>query len=397
MVTRRPPLIAPKRRLPTPLVAHARRSGRARGLVAALSLALLAGCGGGEKAESPLSPQAMAAIGTRPGAPREALARAVDELFTDPMLGETRALVVMHRGRIVAERYAPGYGPNTKLIGWSMSKTITGVLIGLLISDGRLTLDESAPVPSWQRPGDPRGEITLRQLLQMRSGLRHVETATPAGDADTVRMLVLDGRDDMAAYAEAQPLVAEPGSRWEYSTATSVILADIAARTLTDSRDPAARRQAVSDYLRSRLFIPAGMTSATPEFDASGTMIGGSMIHATARDWAKFGEFLRNNGMVNGARIVPSDWVRFMLTPAPHNPGYGAQIWLNRHQPSGEEELFPARGKANIFAAIGHLGQYVIVSPDQELTVVRLGKTDHAMRPALVRKLADIVQLYNQD
>jgi len=393
MVTRRPPLIAPKRRLPTLLAARS----RAPALLAALSLALLAGCGGGQQSESPLSAQAMAAIGQRPGAPREALARAVDELFTNPGLGETRALVVMHRGRIVAERYGPGYGPNTRLIGWSMSKTITSVLIGLLISDGRLTLDESAPVPSWQRPGDPRGEITLRQLLQMRSGLRHVETTTPPGDADTVRMLALDGRDDMAAYAEAQPLVAEPGSHWEYSTATSVILSDIATRALTDSRDPAVRRQVVSDYLRSRLFMPAGMNSATPEFDAAGTMIGGSMIHATARDWGRFGEFLRSNGMLNGARIVPSDWVGFMLSPAPHNPGYGAQLWLNRPQPSGKEELFPGRGKANIFAAIGHLGQYVIVSPDQELTIVRLGKTDGPMRPALVRKLADIVQLYNQD
>ncbi len=383
MVTRRPPLIAPKRPLPV--------------FLAALSLALLAGCGGGQKSESPLSPQAMAAIGPRPGAPREALARAVDELFTNPALGETRALVVMHRGRIVAERYGPGYGPNTKLIGWSMSKTITGVLIGLLISDGRLTLDESAPVPSWQRPGDPRGEITLRQLLQMRSGLRHIETSTPPGDADTVRMLALDGRDDMAAYAEAQPLIAEPGSRWEYSTATSVILSDIATRALTDSRDPAVRRQVMTDYLHSRLFMPAGMNSATLEFDAAGTMIGGSMIHATARDWGRFGEFLRSNGMVNGARIVPSDWVGFMLSPAPHNPGYGAQIWLNRPQASGQEELFPGRGKANIFAAIGHLGQYVIVSPDQELTIVRLGKTDGPMRAALVRKLADIVQLYDQD
>lgn len=393
MVTRRPPLIAPKRRLP-PLMAARSLAKLAAPL---LALALLSACGGGEKGESPLSPQALAAIGPRPGAPRQALARAVDELFTDPALGETRALVIMHRGRIVAERYGPGYGPNTRLIGWSMSKTVTGVLIGLLISDGRLTLDESAPVPSWQRPGDPRGEITLRHLLQMRSGLRHVENADPAGDGDTVRMLVLDGRDDMAAYAEAQPLVTEPGSHWEYSTATSVILADIAARALTDSRDPAARRQAVGDYLRSRLFIPAGMPSATPEFDAAGTMAGGSMIHATARDWAHFGEFLRNNGMVNGARIVPSDWVGFMRSPAPHNPGYGAQLWINRPQPNGHEELFPGRGKANIFAAIGHLGQYIIVSPDQELTLVRLGKTDGPMRAALVRKLADIVALYDQD
>ena len=119
------------------------------------------------------------------------------------------------------------------------------MLIGLLVSDGRLRLDESAPVPAWQRPGDPRGEITLRQLLQMRSGLRHSEAGDPVYDSDEVRMLFLDGRDDMAAYAEAQPLEAEPGRKFEYSSATSVILADLAAHALTASRDPAIRRQAV--------------------------------------------------------------------------------------------------------------------------------------------------------
>jgi CubicO group peptidase (beta-lactamase class C family) len=210
-------------------------------------------------------------------------------------------------------------------------------------------------------------------------------------------MLALDGRDDMASYAEAQPLESEAGSVWKYSTSTSVILSDIAARALTDSKDPAVRRQAVSDYLRTRLFTPVGMTSATPEFDAAGTMLGGSMIHATARDWGKFGEFLRNNGAVKGAQIVPNDWIRFMVEPAPHNPGYGAQIWLNAPQPNGHEELFPARAPHSIFACIGHLGQYVIVSPDQHLTIVRLGKTDAAMRPALVQKLGDIVQLYQRD
>jgi CubicO group peptidase (beta-lactamase class C family) len=223
----------------------------------------------------------------------------------------------MYKGRVVAERYGPGYDQGTPLIGWSMSKTVTGVLVGLLVADGRLRLDESLPVPAWQRPGDPRGEITLRQLLQMRSGLRHVEGGEPARDADTVRMLFTDGRDDMAAYAEAQPLEAEPGRQFRYSTATSVILSDIATRALTDSRDPATRRQIMADYLHTRLFEPLGMKSAVAEYDAAGTLEGGSMIHATARDWAKFGEFLRLQGSVQGVRVVPSDWVHFMTTPRP--------------------------------------------------------------------------------
>ena len=342
----------------------------------------------------PLSPAALAAVTARPDAPREALARAVDALFTDPDVGETRTVMILHDGRIVAERYAPGYDRKTRMLGWSMAKSVTGVMIGMLVADGRLRLDQAAPVPLWQRPGDPRGEITLRELLQMQSGLRHREEADPIGDSDTVRMLFTDGRDDMAAYAEAQPLAALPGSRWLYSTATAVILADIAARALTDSRDPTIRRQAVSEYLRTRLFEPLGMRSAVPEFDAAGTMIGGSMITATARDWSRFGEFLRNLGSVHGAQILPRGWVQFMTTPASGNPGYGAQLWLNAPQPGGHEELFPGQAPASLFACIGHLGQYVLVSPEQHLTVVRLGKTDNAKRRVLRARLGDVVALF---
>jgi CubicO group peptidase (beta-lactamase class C family) len=141
-------------------------------------------------------------------------------------------VIVMRGGRIVAERYAPGYHENTRFVSWSMAKSITGVMIGMLVSDGRLRLNRSAPVPAWQRPGDPRGEITLRQLLQMRSGLKHVEAGDPVYRSDEVRMLFLDGRDDMARYAEDQPLDSEPGKTFRYSTATSVILSDLAARAL---------------------------------------------------------------------------------------------------------------------------------------------------------------------
>ncbi len=346
-------------------------------------------------------PAALAAVTMHPDAPREALALAVDALFTDPALQETRAVVVMHNGRIVAERYAAGYDVRTRMLGWSMAKSVTGVMIGLLVADGRLRLDQPAPVPLWQRPGDPRGEITLRELLQMRSGLRHREDADPVSDADTVRMLFLDGRDDMAAYAEAQPLAAVPGREWRYSTATSMILADIAARALTDSHDPDIRRQVVADYLHTRLFEPLGLRSMVPEFDAAGTMIGGSMIEATARDWASFGEFLRNDGTVHGTRILPHSWVQFMTSPAvgaaPRNRGYGAQLWLNAPQPGGHEELFPGRAPATLFACIGHLGQYVLVSPAQHLTVVRLGKTNSDKRAALRGRLGAVVGLFGRN
>lgn len=364
-----------------------------RSIFALASLALLAACGSGDKAPAPLDPAALAAVTGRAGIPREPLARAIDALFTDAAAGETRALVLEVDGRIVAERYGEGFTRTTRLLGWSLSKTVTGLMIGLLVSDGRLRLDESVPVPLWQRSGDPRGEITLRQLLQMRSGLRHVEEAKPVFDGDTARMLFLDGRDNMAAYAEAQPLAAEPGRKFVYSSATTVILSDIAARALTDSTDPAVRRQLVGDYLRTRLLLPLGMRSAVAEFDPAGTLVGAGRIHATARDWARLGEFLRNGGTVGGAQILPHGWIEFMTRPSPAEPGYGAQLWLNRDRRDGKDRLLPGALPGGIVAAVGHLGQYVIVSPAQRVTLVRLGHSDEAQRKVLRERLAAILRL----
>lgn len=370
-----------------------------RSLPLILTLALLpvlAGCSQGKNAADappPVSEQALKAVVKEPGTDREKLARAVDALFAEDA-GETRAVIVMKNGRIVAERYAEGYHENTRFVSWSMAKSVTGVMIGMLVSDGRLRLDETAPVPAWQRSGDPRGEITLRQLLQMRSGLRHAEAIDPIYEADEVRMLFLDGRDDMARYAEDQPLEAEPGRKFEYSTASSVILADLAARVLSPVPDPESRRRAVSDYLRTRLFEPARMKSMLPEFDRAGTLVGGSLIHGTARDWARFGEFLRNKGSVAGAQIIPRQWIEFMVTPSPREAQYGAQIWLNRKPTTGEPSLFPDQGPRDLYACIGHLGQYVLVSPSRGLVVVRLGKTQDDKLDPVVDGLADIVALY---
>lgn len=373
-----------------------------RSLLPIATLALvptLISCGEAPASEPPLSEEALAAVTDDAGAPQEDLARQVDELFTMDGLGETRALVVMADGKIAAERYGEGYGPDTRFVSWSMAKTVTAVMIGMLVADGRLSLDESAPVPHWQRPGDARGEITLRQLLQMRSGLRHTEAGDPPYESSEVRMLFLDGRDDMAAWAEEQPLEAEPGSQFEYSSNTTVILADIAARALTDSEDPDIRRAAVSDYLEARLFGPLGMTSMVPEFDASGTLIGGSLIHGTARDWARFGEFLRRKGRgPGGEQLLPRSWVDAMVSPSPKSPQYGLQTWLNREYReagSGEDHpLFPDRAPQSLFSLIGHMGQYVIVSPSQHLTVVRLGHSDAEQRKAMLQQLADVIELY---
>lgn len=356
--------------------------------------ALMACSGGKDAGPPPVTGEALAAVVKEPGIDRAKLAREIDALFTDPAVGETRAVIVMQGGRIIAERYGPGYHENTRFIGWSMGKTVTAVMVGLLITDGRLKLNETAPIPAWQRTGDPRGEITVKQLLQMRSGLRHSEGANPPYASDEVRMLFLDGRDDMARYAENQPLEAEPGSRFEYSTASTLILADLAGRVLAPGGDPEVRRRAVADYLRTRLFEPVGMRSMVPEFDAAGTLVGGSMIHGTARDWARFGEFLRNGGAVAGAQVVPRGWIEFMAAPSPREKQYGAQMWLNRAPTSGKPALFPDRGPASLFAAVGHLGQYVLVSPRQKLVIVRLGQTPDEQRGNLVERLADVVTLF---
>jgi len=365
-------------------------------ILSLMALPALSACGEeAPAARTEASRESLAAITADDGIGRRRLARAIDALFDEPARsGDSRAVLVLHRGRIVAERYGSEFGKDTRQIGWSMSKSVTGVMIGLLVADGRLRLNESAPVRPWQRSGDPRGDITLRQLLQMRSGLRHSEMTDAVSDADTVRMLFRDGRDDTAAYAEAQPLEAEPGRKFEYSSATTVILCDAAANALTDQRDPATRRYLVNEYLRNRVFEPLGMTSMVAEYDAAGTLIGSSMMYGTARDWAKFGEFLRHGGSVKGAQLIPRGWIEFMTTPSPRNPAYGAHLWLNRESNSGDDPLFPGTAPASVFAAIGHMGQYVIVSPEQELTVVRLGHSDDAQRPELRRRLGELVALF---
>ena len=369
---------------------------RAATAFCALTALTLAGCGA-EPSAKPVGP-GFTQIADDAVVSQEKLAAAIAPFFEDPAVGETRALVVMQGGRVVAERYAPGYGPDTRLISWSMAKSVTAVLVGLMVADGRLALDEPAIVTEWQAPRDNRAKITLRHLLHMSSGLDHTEMAEDGieiFDADTPRMLFLDGRENVARYAETRPLEANPGEKFEYSTATSHILADIMTRSLTDSKDPVVRRDAMLEYARGRLFEPLGMTSFVPEFDRNGTMLGGSMIHGTARDWAKFGEFLRNNGSVQAAQLMPTSWMRFMKTPSPNNRSYGAHIWLNRTGNDGRNQvLFPGKAPSDVFAALGHLGQFVVVSPQHRLTIVRLGMTPDDQLDPVNDQLAKLISVF---
>ena len=308
-----------------------------------------------------------------------------DRFFTAPALAETRAMVVLIDGKPVYERYGRGYTPANRFIGWSMTKSVTATLIGQLVDAGRLSLDAPAPVPAWHaRADDPRGKITLAQLLHMESGLSHQEESATPEDDDTVRILFTDRAADAARWAEAKPLYQPPGTAFRYSTATSVILADIFERTAFPTvTDPAARRRLTRAWLVERVIRPAGMTSLVCEFDRAGAMLGGSMCHATARDWARFGQAYLDGGIGPGGRLVSADWVRFVRTPSAHEPSYGGQFWLNRARAADRHPaLFPDQGLPDAFSAIGHLGQYVLVLPSKHAVIVRLGKTQEA-KPGL--------------
>ncbi len=322
---------------------------------------------------------------------------ALDRLFSDKTFGETRAVVVLQNGTPVIERYAPGYGPGNRFISWSMAKSITSTLLGQLVAAGKLDLNAPAPIPAWHRdPADPRGKITLLQMVHMASGLAHSETGPPVEEADTNRALFSDESNDSAKAAEAAPLKYPPGTRYEYSTLTTVMLDDIIVRTIAPgATTPAARRAAMQAYLHDALIVPSRMASLVCEYDAAGTMLGGSFCHATARDWAKFGQMYLDNGVVAGRQVVPTSWVAFVQQPAPTNPAYGGQFWLNHPgNAEGHPALFPDQGPADLYSAIGHLGQYVMIAPSKRLVVVRLGKTPDGERGGLLPTLGKLVNSF---
>ena len=302
--------------------------------------------------------------------------RALDPLFR-PDASETRAALLIQDGKIVEKRYAAGYSDANRFISWSMAKSVTAVLIGELVADGKLQLDAPVPFAEWQTPGDPRAKITLRQMLNMASGISHTEVGDPVYASDTNQILFVGGTGAMAQAALAKPLEAAPGSKFEYSSMTSLLLAELITRQLTDSRDPRVRAEAYRAFAEDRLFRPAGITSAVLEFDGAGTQIGGSILYMSLDDWGRFGKVLLDGQGEAQAPIIQADWLGFMRTPSVRDGGYGGQIWLNRPRPAGSDAaLFPGQGPASLTSAIGHLGQYVIASPDQGTVLVRLGKTN---------------------
>jgi CubicO group peptidase (beta-lactamase class C family) len=324
--------------------------------------------------------QSSSACGCIPSAQE----RLVDELFAKDQ-GETRAAMLIRDGKIIAQHYAPGYSDKTRLVSWSMAKSVTAVLIGELVADGKLKLDDPVPFGEWAQLGDPRREITLRQMLHMSSGIDHDEGLDPNDPpeamlgTDTPMTLFVDGTEAMAAAGLKKRIEAQAGTKYEYSSITSLLLSELITRQLTDSKDPKVRAKAYTDFANERLFKPAGMTDVVMEFDRAGTQIGGSLIYAPLPDWGKFGEVLLTGKAKDGSTIIAPEWLTFLKTPSATDPGYGGHVWLNRPRSkeyADEPALFPGQGPDTIFAAVGHLGQYVIVSPEQRLVLVRLGKTN---------------------
>lgn len=325
----------------------------------------------GTPATPALSPAALDAPPPAHDAGRleHAVAAAFDE--PDPARARrTRAVVVLHDGRLVAERYAPGFGPQTPLPGWSMAKSVLNALLGVLVQEGRLALDAPVPLAAWRDPGDPRGAITLRQLLQMQSGLAFSENYANPLD-DVVWMLFASA--DTAGFAAAKPLAAEPGSHWQYSSGTSNILSRVLREALGSDAEYAA-------FPRRALFAPLDMDSAVMEPDAAGNYVASSYLYATARDWARFGQFYLDDGVAAGRRLLPEGWVAFSTTPATHAPdqAFGAHFWLKVPGEFAGGTRSSAGLPPGTFHAVGYEGQFVSVVPARRLVVVRLGLSSGA-------------------
>ncbi|MGB3737159.1 MAG: serine hydrolase [Ilumatobacter sp.] len=321
----------------------------------------------------------------------------LDEMFSRPSdEGVSLAFVARRGGEQIAERFGVQaeneFEPETEitedstLLSWSMAKSVTHAAIGILVADGLLDVDAPAPVRQWV--GTAKGAITTLQLLEMRSGLRFVEDYVD-GEASHCLEMLFGGTDpSFAHYAAAQPLVAEPGREFNYSSGTTNILCRIIGDIVSGSPggEPADRRSVVDEFLRTRLFEPAGMTSAVAKFDDAGDFIGSSYVYATAGDFARFGELYLYDGVAdggNGERVLPVGWTDHARERTGHDDvsglDFGRHWWM--------WPAFPGS-----FAASGYEGQVVAVFPDRDLVLVHLGKTDIAHASGLRMRLARLAE-----
>ncbi|MEA2897765.1 MAG: hypothetical protein QOJ84_3380 [Bradyrhizobium sp.] len=312
--------------------------------------------------DPPLLPEIAGPAVVEPSDTR--LRAALDHAFEEPAsppFRRTKAVVVVKDGSVIAERYAAGIKVDTPLLGFSMTKSVVNALIGVLTQQGLLTPSFTAPVAEWRGATDPRREIEIEHLMRMTSGLALDETNS--GFDASSQMLTL--YNDMAGFAVKAPLIAEPGTRWAYSSPTTQILARII-------RDAVGGPEQTLRFAWRELFNPLGMRDVTLEFDGSGTLQGSSYMLASARDWARFGLLYLQDGVVGGRKILHEDWVD-LSAAATLDTDYGAGFWTNRSEHERAKGRVSMGIPRDAFFAFGDMGQRIVILQSQRMVIVRLG------------------------
>jgi CubicO group peptidase (beta-lactamase class C family) len=322
----------------------------------------------------------------------ERLRAALDRAFVEPDRPPyrwTKAVVVVHDGHVIAERYAPGYGVDTPILGYSVTKSVLSALIGILVRQGRLAVEQPAPVAAWSDVKDGRHAITIDHLLRMTTGLALDESGNPL--SPVAQMLYV--QRDMSEFAERAGLQTAPGRTWTYTSGNTLILSHIL-------RDAVGGHTAgVLGFADTALFAPLGMRNVTLELDATGTPVGSTYMLAPARAWARFAMLYLNDGVVGGRQILPPGWVRYSTTPT-LDTGYGAGFWTNRvpgHIPWSSVPWGIPGAPPDAFYARGLLGQYVVVVPSERLVIARFGVSHDSAQDieGVGQLVADVIGILN--
>lgn len=294
-----------------------------------------------------------------------ALAKAIDQAFaatdgdSNKQIG--RAVIVVHNGKIVAERYADGIGMGTPLISRSVAKSITSALIGILVRDGKLSLEQTVSSPAWEAP------VNVDQMLRMTTGLPLDEGMGPG-----LAQQMWFAERDQAAFASSIAQVAKPGETLAYGNLGYAELSRLIRFSVGGTPE------AVVEFARKELFLPLGMSRTFMEFDGAGSPMGSNSFFGAARDYARFGQLYLNDGVVNGKRILPEGWVEHSRRQT-LDTGYGAGFWLN--VTDGPIKPWPGAhwgmkgAPKDTYYARGFAGQFVVIVPSENLVVVRLGIT----------------------